>query len=345
MLKRLVPALCLVLLAAPAWPQSQAEAAGVAPQPSTPATADAPDSVAEKVIVPGQRPGPGLWKISKGEHVLWVFGLYAPLPKGLTWRSHQVEAILAQSQEYLLSPSISAQVGFFRALTLLPFAIGAKKNPDGAQLRELLSADVYARWQALKAKYIGNDDGIERERPVFVSEQLFRRGLAVAGLTSGQEVREAIDQMVKKNKIKVTPSHIELAFDDPAKLLKEFKKTPLDDIACFAKTLERLETDLDAMRVRANAWATGNVAVIEALSYADRGDACAGVLFNSAFMNPQPGLPSMEQRMRATWLATAEKSLATNASTFATLQMKDILEPGGYVAALAAKGYLVEKPD
>jgi hypothetical protein len=328
MLKRVALALCLGLLAAAAWPQTEA-----------------PELAPEKILVVGQRPGPGLWKISKGEHVLWVFGMYSPLPKKMEWRAQEVETILAQSQEYLTPPAATAELGFFRSLTLLPYAIGLKKNPDGAQLRDLLPADVHARWLLLKKKYIGNDEGIERERPIFVADELFRKGLDHAGLSSGQEVRTAIEKIVKKNKIKTTPSEVKLAVDDPVRMIKDFKKSPLDDVACFSKTIERLETDLDAMRIRANAWAKGDLEAIHKLSYADRDEACEAALANSAFIKGQPGFQSMEARMWDTWLATAERSLVANASTFAILPLKDILDPKGVMSALQAKGYLVEKPE
>jgi hypothetical protein len=332
MRQRLLPALLACLLAAPAWAQTETPADGAAP-------------VAESILVVGQRPGPGLWKISKGEHVLWVFGSYSPLPRNMEWRSQQVESILAQSQEYLTPPTASANVGFFQSLTLLPHAIGFKKNPDGAQLKDLLPDDVYARWQLLKKKYIGEDDGIERERPIFVADELFRKGLEQAGLSAGYDVRKAIEKIVKKNKIKTTGSDVELAVDNPAQLLKDFKKSPLDDVACFSKTLDRLETDIEAMRVRANAWAKGDLETIQKLSYADRESACHAAIVNSAFIKQQPGLRSVEERVQDAWLASAEKSLAANASTFAILPLRDILAPNGFVSALRAKGYQVDAPE
>jgi hypothetical protein len=325
------------LPAAAGWAQTEASAA--------PARADAPEPVPEKILVVGQRPGPGLWKISKGEHVLWVFGTYSPLPKNMEWRSQQVETILAQSQEYLSPPVATAEVGFFRSLTLLPYAIGLKNNPDGAQLRDLLPADVYARWLLLKKKYIGSDEGIERERPIFAADELFRKGLAHAGLASGQEVRNAIEKIVKKNKIKTTSSEVKLALDDPARMIKDFKKSPLDDAACFSKTIERLETDIDAMRIRAHAWAKGDLEGILRSSYADRDEACGAALANSAFVQQQPGFQAVEARMRDAWLASAEKSLAANASTFAILPLKDILDRNGFMTALQAKGYRVDTPE
>jgi hypothetical protein len=263
----------------------------------------------------------------------------------MKWRSQQVETIVAQSQEYLSPPAMTAQVGFFRSLTLLPYAIGFTKSPDGAQLRDLLPADVHARWLLLKQKYIGADEGIERARPIFAADTLFRKGLAHAGLSSDSAVRDAIENIVKKNNIKTTSSLVQLPVDDPVRMIKDFKKSSLDDVDCFSKTLERLETDIDAMRIRANAWAKGDLETIQKLGYADRDEACKAAMTNSAFVKAQPAFQSMEGRMRDAWLATAEKSLASNASTFAILQLKDILDPKGLVAALQAKGYLVEKPE
>lgn len=337
---------CLVALslyalsAAPAWSQTESAPA----EQSEAAAAD--NAIAETILVAGQRPGPGLWKVSKGDHVLWVFGTYSPLPKKMEWRSKEVETILAQSQEYLLPPGATAEVGFFRQVAMLPFAIGFKKNPDGAQLKDLLPEPVYARWLVLKKKYIGDDDGIERERPIFAADTLFHKGLEQAGLGSGgQEVRQTIEKLVKKNKIKMTSTMAKLEVDDPVKMLREFKKTPLDDVACFSNTLARLEDDIDAMRVRANAWAKGDLAAIQKISYADRDGACDSAILNSALIQSRPGLKSVQAQVQESWLAAAEKALAANASTFATVSLKDLLDPNGFVAALQAKGYVVEKPE
>jgi hypothetical protein len=38
------------------------------------------------VVVSGAQPGPGLWKVAKGDHVMWVLGTQSPLPKHMQWR-------------------------------------------------------------------------------------------------------------------------------------------------------------------------------------------------------------------------------------------------------------------
>jgi hypothetical protein len=336
MRKRLIAVLVLNL-AAPAWAQTAAE-------PQAAPEAQVAELPAERILVTGQRPGPGLWKVSKGEHVLWIFGSYSPLPKKMEWRSREVESIVAQSQEFLTPPTASVGVGW-SGLAALPFLIGAKDLPDGKKLQDVLPADVYARWLPLKHKYLGEDRGIERQRPLFVAEELYRRALDKAGFSTGREVNEKIDKIARQHKIKTTASVAQAEIKEPAKRLREFKKTALEDTACFAKTLEQLEGDIDAMRVRANAWAVGDVAAISSLDYADRKQACNSAFLSSpVVVNNQPDIQTLPERARAAWLTNAERALAANSTTFSVLEMKDILDPKGAVAALKAKGYVVEPP-
>ena len=344
MLKQVLPVLCLILPAASAWAQTETPPPAAAAEATAAIEAEA-EAVPEKILVVGQKPGPGLWKVSKDGHVLWVFGTYSPLPQKMEWRSQQVESILSQSQEYLTPPGASASVGWLRGLTLLPSLIGVKKNPDGATLKDVLPADVYARWLPLKAKYLGDNDSIERERPIFVAETLFRAGMQQAGLSKGYEVNRKLDGIVKQHKIKVIKTGIQLPTDDASSMMKDFKKSQLADAACFSKTLDRLESDLDAMRVRANAWAKGDLEAIQKLSFPDQETECGDAMLNAEFTKSRPAFQNVKERMQAAWVSAAEKALANNNSTFATLRLADILKPDGYLAALKAKGYTVESPD
>ena len=71
---------------------------------STGAQAPLETTTAPSILVTGQRPGPALWRVSKDDHVLWIFGSYAPLPRQIDWRSQQLETVLADSQELLDTP-------------------------------------------------------------------------------------------------------------------------------------------------------------------------------------------------------------------------------------------------
>ena len=44
----------------------------------------------DEVLVIGEQPGPGLWWVYKGDHVLRVLGTISPIPKNMQWQSKQV---------------------------------------------------------------------------------------------------------------------------------------------------------------------------------------------------------------------------------------------------------------
>ena len=69
---------------------------------STPVVAQS-DAPMEEVVVTGEHEGPRLWKVTKGDHVLWILGTVTPLPKKMVWQSDPIEAVLQQSQEVVPS--------------------------------------------------------------------------------------------------------------------------------------------------------------------------------------------------------------------------------------------------
>lgn len=322
------------------------------PVPAAPAAAQesAQAAVQEpeiQVLVSGKRPGPGLWKVSKDGHVMWVVGMYAPLPPKMEWDDARVDRLIGQSQEVLAPPGAGVGVGVWgglKALTALPSIVGMIKNPEGAKLRDILPAETYARWSVLKDKYLGDNDSVESFRPFFAAQTLMQAGMKKSGLSGGTEVRKQIESLAKKRDVKLTQTGFSVQLDDPVGLIKDFKNSQMEDMTCFTKTLERLESDIDAARLRANAWANGSIAEISKLEYAEREDACNEAVFNSPAAQKHPAFQNMRERRLASWLKAAERALANNTSTVAMLTMSDILGPKSYLAALQAKGYTVESP-
>jgi len=328
--------LLVVALSAPGWVPA-------------PAQADAlPDTTVPSILVVGQRPGPALWKVSKGDNVLWIFGSYSPLPSQMEWRSQQVETVLANSQELLDTPGTVISVGWGNSLnmiTALPFLAGVKKNVDGGRLQDQVPADVYARWTVLKQKYIGNDAAIEEERPMFAAQTLSSRARKVAGMNGGEAVTRRIYELGKNWKIPVTTTAVRVPIENPRETLRDFKKSRLDDVACFTQTIDRFEKDLDTMRRRANAWAMGDLALMRQLDFPDEKIACNAAVVDSKWLNNVKGASDMRQRVKTSWLAAAEKSLGANRSTLAVLSMSELTSPDGMLAALRARGYQVDEPE
>lgn len=300
----------------------------------------------DAVVVSGAQPGPGLWRVSRDGHTLYILGTQSPMPKRMTWLSQDVEQVIAASQEAIKPPRVKmdADIGIIRGALLIPSMLKARRNPDDRTLREVLPPDLYARWQALKARYLGRDRGVEKWRPIFAARELYEAGLKQAGLVESGIVSPVVEQAIKRHKLKVTTPQLRFKVEQPRQALKEFAGTQLDDSACFRATLDRLENDLPLMTARANAWAIGDIPALRALPYGDQNRTCAQVLTETEFARKR-GIANVAAALQGEWLKAAEDALRTNASTFATLPISELLRNDGPLAKLQAKGYEIEAPE
>ena len=321
----------------------------VQPTPSPPAMQAAPNDgirTEATVVVEGEQPGPGLWIVRKGNHDLYILGTLSPLPAKMQWQSAQVDRVLAQAQEVIRAPYVGfkVDVGWFKGLLLLPKMLGARNNPDDKKLQELVSPASYARWQVLKARYIGSDSGIEKWRPIFAAQELYGKAMKKQNLDGSNLINDAIKKSIEAHHPAVTAVKEEIVVTDVKPLLKEWSKTTLDDLACFDKTMTQLETDIDAMRARANAWATGDIAGLRALPPAYQWEACSNAI-SEAGIGKRLGFGDASKKVEAKWMAAAEAALDRNSVTFASLPLNQMLDANGYLAKLQAKGYTIIAPD
>jgi uncharacterized protein YbaP (TraB family) len=335
---RLTVLLSLLCLCAGA--KAQDAAASAPPDDALPTT------VLDTVVVSGIQPGPGLWKVSHGEHVMWVLGTLSPLPRRMQWNSDEVEAVIARSQEVLTGPSANFRMegGMLRNLFLIPSAMRARNNPGKEKLEDVLPPDLYQRWLALKQIYLGRDRTVEKRRPLMAAQQLQEEALDQVGLSLDTRIGKVVRKAAKRHDVPVTRPVIELAIADPKTALREFADTSLDDIECFRKTIEQLETDIETMKLRANAWALGEIAILRRLPTTDNTRACTQSVLQTRIAK-RLGFDDLEARAREVWLTAADTALARNASTFATLPMGLVMREDGYMAALVARGYQVQAPD
>jgi uncharacterized protein YbaP (TraB family) len=337
---------CVALTFAPALAQEAAAPSPAAPlrQSASEAQTESSDQPIDEVIVSGEQPGPPLWKVSKGDHVMYVLGTLVPLPKKMTWRSREVESVISRAQQIIAQETVSANIGFFTGMRLLPAALRARKNPDGAELKDVLSPDLYMRWSKLKKTYIGSDRGVEGWRPMFAGFELYEKTLDKSGLTRSNVIWPTVRKLAKKHNVPIVETRLKIDIDDPRGLIKDFTETPRDaDVACLAATIDRLETDLEPMKQRAAAWAVGDVDTLQRLQSRAQESTCLDAV--TSVPRLQDEYAKIHARAINEWTAIVERALARNEVTLATLPMTNLLSPdGGRLAQLQAKGYVVEKP-
>jgi|HubBroStandDraft_5_1064220.scaffolds.fasta_scaffold20541_2 hypothetical protein len=307
-----------------------------------------PPSLSEplpEVLINGERPGPGMWRVSKGDHTLWILATLVPLPKQVTWRSHAVETRIASSRVVLAPPEIVADLWFLGYPDYAGAVIRAERNPHRETLKQVLAPDLYSRWLTLRSRYryVSGFEN-ERARPIMAADELFRHVVSESGLTTEDTVWNAVEKIAHHQHVKIFPVVIKLKLDSPEAWIREFNEIPSDqEIVCFERTLERLETDLEPMRRRANLWSIGDVTGLLALPFPDESIACRDALFSLPRLQTQ--LADAVGRMENEWLAEADSALNDNESSFAVLPISQLLKPDGWLAKLRARGYSVQDPD
>ncbi|WP_460454521.1 TraB/GumN family protein [Arenimonas aestuarii] len=330
------PLACL-LVALPAL-----AAPAVAP-PVAPERADLP--TLETVVVSGVQPGPGLWKVSRDGNVLWVLGTLAPLPKRMEWSSDEVRERISASGVVLLSPKVSLTTrgGALGGMFLLPSALRARNNPDKQQLQDVLPAADYARWQVLKARYLGRDRGVENRRPIAAAMELREKAFDRNDLSWRDVVGREVKRAARRSGVPFEQPTISLRVENARAALKQFSRDELDDLECFRLTLDQVERDLDTLATRANAWALGEVAMLQDLPYADNSQACTEALLQTSLAESR-GLTDLPARVEAAWLAAAKSALTEHRESFAVLPMSRIIGERSYLRLLEQAGYRVEAP-
>jgi hypothetical protein len=314
---------------------------------ATPAAQPPPTPVMlQEVVVSGVQPGPGLWKVENDAgHVLWVLGTVSPLPKRMEWNSLTVERRIAESGVVLMFPRARIKAGgaMLGGLFLIPKAMAARNNPDGAELQDALPAADYARWQRLKAQYLGRDRGVEKRRPILAADELRDAALDEHGLASSELVQRAIERAANRHDVEIEEPEVELVVEDAKAALREFSGSTLPDLECFRRTLDQVEHDLDTLTGRANAWARGDLDALAALPYTDRVRTCTDALLQTGLAR-RSGIADLPARLRALWLERAEAALTTHPVSVAVLPMGLIDGPEAWMPALAQKGYRITVP-
>jgi hypothetical protein len=329
--------------------------------------------VLDTALVVGDQPGPGLWKVTRGDNVLWLLGSTRFVPARATWRAEQVKARIAESQQVLYPPVVNVypSIGVLRIVSLLPYAIGIDKIPDNGTLQKVLQPEVHARWRTLRDKYFTRSQFVteeflkelEEQRPGLVAMQLRGFALSKNGLSTGY-----VDLLVRNAaKEKMVPIHRPptlsraVKVESPGRLIREArKKVQQPELDCFTRTLDKVESDVEGAKVRANAWARGDIAQLRELPPAfqrSNEDCFYSMLAGYTEQNSRNALKARKiladfdwheeqgqaQALRD-WVVAARAALEKNSSTFAVLPIEDLLRADGPLAALRAQGYTVEEP-
>jgi hypothetical protein len=283
----------------------------------------------------GEQPGPGLWKVSSGDHVLWILGEASPIPRRVQWKSRRFDQLLRNSQELLIDLS-----GYWRASDNEMSAYHeASKLPRGTSLEDVIPPELHARVRTTARRFGAFE--LDELRPFAATNRLVVSAMRSLGL-KGFSARHDAEKMADEYGIRTT---LYAAPEPPFNQRLEAWQHE-SNAACLSRVVDALEDGGTGVKQLANAWSIGDIdalrRLVPAFSFSRdglRAQDCA-----IAMRGGELAARDYDRVRRQGWLDEAERALRNNRRTMAVVLMSELFARDGYLAALRAKGYEVVEP-
>ncbi len=294
---------------------------------AAPAFAEPPEQWSEStVIVQGQLGGPALWRLKKGNSEVIVIGVLPVFPKNLAWKTRRIENALKGANALITPPAGKAGIGDMLSLMRM------KGLPNGQDLRSVLPADLYRRYEATGARAGVSTRPFQHDKPVWAGARLRQDVLGHQNLTSEEPV-QTISRLARRH-------------DVPVRVAARYRLAPvLKDVnamdaaasrMCLSRTLDDIDFDLDRAPKAAAAWAAGDMKTVLANYH---GSALVDCLDGSG-----KGAALMEQAADDAVDAITD-ALAAPGKTVAVLPLAPLLRKGGALDRLRAQGVVITTPN
>ena len=291
----------------------------------------------EVVLITGRQPGPGLWKVSSGDHVLWILGEVAPQPDKVKWRSKKFESLLVISQEVLLDfsgvmwPNKKEDAAEDKV----------RKLPAGQTLKDVVPPELYARADAARKLY-GTPEKIDELRPFYAGRRILMSALRSMDMQQRFSASFTVVKLAKWAKVRITLIEI------PGQTHEEHMKNVEQGstVPCLEMLVAIVEDGGSGLRRLANAWSVGDIDALRqlvpvyALQPGHQENKCSVALYGG-----EQRANEFVARRTDAWLSAAERALRENKSTMAVVSIAELFAPDGYLAGLRARGYEVVEPN
>jgi uncharacterized protein YbaP (TraB family) len=293
----------------------------------------APAQALDEIVVTAERAGPGMWRVHRGDASVWILGSISPLPRDITWRSKQVESVLERTSQVLVQKPLEISVP--RILWMLIADRKLLMVGGGKKLKDVLPPELHARFAAQRGKVTDDANKWERFRPIIAAAFLQQAAFHQVNLSMRLDLGAALRKLAEKHGVRLEEVKVAGVSD----MLEALKTMPAaTERTCVEASLSTVETGLPRLVDRAQAWANGNVERLENTPELKEVDACRNSL------DAGKGASDVIGRIRQAWLENIEKYLRSDGTTIAVVNLDLLLERGGLLDQLRAKGYEIDAP-
>ena len=261
---------------------------------------------------------PALWLVEgPGGQKAWLFGTIHALPQPVNWRSDKIAAALEQSDRLVLEVArIDDDAGTARAFAALA------ESPGLPPLMQRVPGDLQDELGAALKQDGFAPDALDRYESWAAALMLQNAAMAAGQSDSAN----GIDRALLRGYAKPVEE-----FEGAAAQLAIFDRLPEPaQRALLAAVLDGPGDELAEMRQLEQAWAQGNLAMVDAATNAD------------FLHNPDLREALLISRNRA-WLSTLTGQLTRGGHPFVAVGLAHLVGNAGLPALLAAQGYKVTR--
>ena len=132
-----------------------------------------------------------------------------------------------------------------------------------------MAPEAYEQWEQLKQKYIfRRANSVEKLRPAFAASELRSQAMAKTGSSSpepGAVVWPAVQRLAKKHKVRILEPEIRMSIqiDKPREVIRRSAKHSWGTPSASRNRSRDSQGDLELMKAQANAWAIGDLEVLQ----------------------------------------------------------------------------------
>ncbi|HEY6455627.1 MAG TPA: TraB/GumN family protein [Steroidobacteraceae bacterium] len=306
--------------------------AGEAPRPAVRPRLPS-EKALQEVLVTADHAGPALWKVTSGQHLLWILAAPpTPLPTRFVWRSKQVESAIASAQELILDGGITfnSRRSDMR-MTAAAYADMRTLPGPFTSLAEVIPEDLYRRFKLLQDAFAADYDSMQQLRPWAAGFELNRHVMKSLQL-SDTVVSDSLLRLGWRAKVITL-----YTYADYARFERNSKSSRT--VSCLEEIVSELEADRDDLRRLEHAWSVGDTDAMREVALRQHPDTCVIDMFDS-----DAQARDAIAHHAAQWLDTVDAALKTRETTFALVPADELFAPDGWLAALRARGYDIQEP-
>jgi uncharacterized protein YbaP (TraB family) len=296
------------------------------------ARADTPPSdwsTIETVVVTARKPGPAMWRVTKGDSSVILIGCVDPVPKDLNWNKDGVTEALTGARELLLNAK--ASVGLVEGLWYLTWHSGDVYLPSGATVESTLPEPLRKRYLAALAKSHHDADHYSSLRPPLALLRMEGDVIEAEGLT-GKEPAQSIEQIARHLGVSAKP----VADYEALPMLRALPQMSVAaNETCVKDALDDLDDIAAHAKPAAEAWAVGDLDTLKANWSEQRFQGCIQAV---------PGVSVLFQRAVHDSVAAVNTALTKPGKTVMIVSFGALLKKDAVLDRLKGEGLEIEQP-